>query len=106
VIVRDDCAQLLGMWSLVAHNAVCWEIHTCLLPHAWGRSLRAALEMAEWIWRETPCRSLITHVPAYNRLALKFARQAGMTEYGVIPRSWLKDGILWDQIVLGLSKDN
>lgn len=104
VVVRDD-QELLGLWAFHLHNAICWEVHTCLLPVAWGdRGRRAALEMAEWLWANTECLRLITNVPAFNRLAFKFAKAAGMEQYGVNKLSYMKQGKLRDQILLGLSK--
>ncbi len=101
-----DKGELLGMWIFQPHNAVCYEVHTCLLPCAWGeRGQRAAREMAHWIFAHTPCKRIITNVPVSNRLALRFARAAGMTEFGVNKRSIAKGGQLEDQILLGLSPE-
>jgi RimJ/RimL family protein N-acetyltransferase len=103
-VVWDD-NDLLGLWMLYPQNSVCWEIHTCLLPHAWGvRARRAASVMAAWIWENTPCERLITNVPANNRAAYHFALAAGMEVYGKNAKSFLKHGKLIDQICLGLSK--
>ncbi len=100
-----ECEVLLGMWTFMPQNTACWEVHTCLLPVAWGDLGReAAKAMAEWIWKNTPCRRLVTNVPVMNRMALKFAKAAGMEEYGVNPKSYLKRGTLHDQILLGMSK--
>jgi RimJ/RimL family protein N-acetyltransferase len=110
IVVRDifpDCGpeEILGLWMMHPHNSICWEIHTALLPNAWGeRALHAGRLVIEWIWENTPCRRLITNVPYNNRLALHFAYRAGMNVYGTNHQSWLKDGKLWDQICLGLSK--
>ena len=104
VVVRDR-EELLGVFTMVRHNAICWEVHTCLLPSAWGRTLEAARQMAEWAFANMECLRIITNVPAYNRLALRFAERAGMTQYGINPQSYLKDGKLWDQFCLGLSKE-
>jgi hypothetical protein len=60
--------------------------------------------MAEWIWHNTPCRRLITNVPADNRLAFQFALSAGMEPYGKNEDSFLKGGKLLDQICLGISR--
>lgn len=104
VEARDNDV-LLGLWAFVPQNAVCWEVHTCLLPHAWGDTAAiAAKELASWIWENTDCRRIVTTVPAYNRLAYRFARKAGMTEYGRNPKSFLKNGKLYDQLLLGLSR--
>jgi RimJ/RimL family protein N-acetyltransferase len=103
-VLAWDGDELLGLWLLVPHNSVCWEVHTALLPHAWGeRARRAARAFLAWLWRETPCRRLITAVPASNRLALRFAEAAGMRIWGVNEKSFLRGGRLEDQILLGLS---
>lgn len=95
--------ELLGLWMLVPHNAVCWEAHTALLPSAWGRAREAARAMLAWLWAHTGCRRLIGAVPRSNRLAAKLARDAGMREYGVNEKSFLRQGRLEDQIMLGIS---
>ena len=100
-----DGDHLLGIWMLNPENSVTWDVHTCLLPSAWGAlAIKAACHAIQWVWDNTPCRRLVTKVPVFNRLALRFARMAGMVEYGRNPRSFLKNGELHDQILLGISK--
>lgn len=100
-----DGASFLGVWTITQENAVTWDIHTCLLPSSWGAIAReAGREVIQWIWTNTTCRRLVTKVPAFNRLALRFAKMAGFVEYGCNPNSFLKDGVLHDQILLGISK--
>ena len=97
--------ELLGCWIIHPHNSICYEIHTALLPNAWGETAHRAVRLVfEWIWEHTPCLRLITTVPYPNRLALHFAYRAGMTVYGTNHQSWLQDGKLWDQICLGINK--
>lgn len=104
VTVHDD-GELLGLFALAPQNEICWEIHTRLLPHAWGpRALEALKTVIEWTWRETPARRIVTTVPAYNRLAHQFGLRAGFRAYGRNPASWQKHGELYDQILLGISK--
>jgi RimJ/RimL family protein N-acetyltransferase len=104
VIVRDG-DKLLGLWVFTPQNAVCWEVHTALLPAAWGpRGQHAARLLPGWIWANTPCRRIVTNVPETNRLALHFAVKSGMKIYGVNRQSWMKNGVLCDQICLGLSQ--
>jgi RimJ/RimL family protein N-acetyltransferase len=101
-----DGDEFLGLWVFAPENAVCWRVHTCLLPAAWGKRAReAAVQMAAWIWENTPCRRLVTTVPSHNRLALKLAEAAGMRRYGLNEKSYLKRGELRDQILLGLSPE-
>lgn len=104
-LVVWDGNQLLGLWMLHPHNAICWEIHTVLLPNSWGdQAHRAAAAVLAWIWQNTPCRRIVTNVPADNRLAYHFALSAGLEVYGTNEASFLKHGRLQDQICLGISR--
>lgn len=112
VVVRDiypdtGPEEILGLWMFVPQNGVCWEVHTCLLPCAWGeRGQTAARLLPGWIWENTDCRRIVTNVPTPNRLALHFAIRVGMKVYGVNEGSYLKNGALCDQVCLGISKPN
>ena len=105
VLVRDG-EDLLGLFMLVPENEICWKVHTGLLPIARGsRAKQAAEQGIQWVWANTPCLRLITDVPKYNRQASLFARWAGMTEFGVNPKSYMKNGELQDVTMLGISKE-
>lgn len=101
-----DSEQFLGLFMLHPHNSICWEVHTCLLPSAWGKTatLCAAL-CIDWIFENTACQRLITNVPAGNALALRLAKSVGMQQFGLNPKSFLKHGIALDQYMLGISKE-
>jgi RimJ/RimL family protein N-acetyltransferase len=104
-VLVEDAGEVLGLFILAPQNHICWEIHTRLLPCAWGeRAAAAAKGILEWVWANTPAQRLVTFCPAYNRLAIRFAKRAGMTEYGRNPQSWQKDGRLHDQVLLGISR--
>jgi hypothetical protein len=113
-VLAWDRNELLGLFMFAPENSITLDVHTCLLPAAVfpppdaqdapSRSSAAARGVIQWIWANTPCRRIVTRVPAPNRLALRFARNAGMMEYGRNERSWLKGGKVYDQILLGISK--
>ena len=104
ILVWDE-AELLGLFLFHSQNTATWEVHTCLLPKAWGkRARKAAEEMLKWVWEETDWQRIVTNVPDNNRLALSYALKVGMTEYGLNPKSWLKNGELLDQHLLGISR--
>jgi hypothetical protein len=98
--------RYLGLFLVHPHNLVLHEVHTCLLPEAWGATaLHAAKALIAWVFANTPCQRLVTSVPEGNLLALRLARQAGMYEYGCNPRSLMRDGVLLSQTLLGIGKD-
>lgn len=101
-----DADEFLGLFMLHPHNAICWEVHTCLFPAAWGETAKQCAELCiEWIFSMTGCRRLITNVPAHNNLALRLAKSVGMQQFGINPKSFLKHGVALDQIMLGISKE-
>jgi RimJ/RimL family protein N-acetyltransferase len=104
-LLVDDGAPA-GVFLLHAHNSACYEVHTCLLPRLWGaQAAQATMLCREWMFENTPCQKLVTNVPADNLLALRFAKRCGMTQEGVNRKSFLKQGRLLDQHVLGLTKE-
>lgn len=103
VVVENGTLQ--GMFTFQKQNAVCWEVHTCLLPSAWGKMSREATHgVREWVWANSDCQRIVTSVPAYNRLALRLAKASGMSEYGTNHKAFLRDGELHDLILLGVSR--
>lgn len=105
VLVRKD-SEPAGVWMLYPQGLACAELHVCLLPSLWGKlgSLQAFKGMLDWAWHYTHFARLEAKVPAYNRLAYRYALRAGLVEYGVSPKSFMKNGILHDQILLGICK--
>jgi RimJ/RimL family protein N-acetyltransferase len=98
--------EYLGLFMLHPHSVVLWEVHTCLLPSAWGdTALDCTAACAAWIWSHTSCERLITAVPQGNELAARLAERSGMALYGTNPRSFKRGGVLVDQRLYGLSKD-
>ncbi len=103
-VVADG--ETAGLYTLQRHNGILYEVHTCILPRFRGQvAKQAAQELIAWMFLNTDCMKLITHVPAFNRLALRYAKEAGLSVLGVVTQSFLKNGILHDQYLLGLSKE-
>ena len=104
VLALED-AQVLGLLMFWPDNPVCWKVHMCMLPCAYGDMARVATRGAiEWIFAQTSCRRVVGELPADNKLALRLALNIGMEEYGCNPRSFLKGGRLLDTVLVGISK--
>jgi RimJ/RimL family protein N-acetyltransferase len=94
-----------GVYIIVPVNFICCDIHTCILPHWWGeKAKKSILDFVEWIFKETAYEKIISWIPDNNQRALKFALQAGFKVEGLNTKSYKKDGILYDQIMVGLTK--
>ena len=58
----------------------------------------------QWLWDNTDARKLVAEVPDFHQNVIKFATNVGFKVEGVNYKSCLKDGLLYNQIYLGLSK--
>lgn len=105
MLVRDDDDAAVGVFMVHPLNSYCFEMHTALLPRTWGQAAKEAAQLLlAWAFTETPCLKMVTNVPAYNRAALRYARAGGMTEEGINRASYMRNGVLVDQIMLGITK--
>ncbi len=94
-----------GLFLVHARGAVCYEMHTMILPDFRGAPACAAAQaLLTWAFTELDCQKMVTSVPEYNRAALRFALANGMRHEGVNRASFLRRGALIDQITLGITK--
>jgi RimJ/RimL family protein N-acetyltransferase len=101
--IHDD--EAAGLFLVHARGAVCYEMHTMILPTFYGAPAReAAQALLDWAFTDLDCHKLVTSVPDYNRAALRFALANGMRHEGVNRASFLHRGRLIDQIILGITK--
>jgi len=97
--------EYLGCFLFQPHNHVLWEVHTVLLPIAWGAlSSACAAAALEWVWSNLPAKRLVTSVPENNPLALRFAQRSGFDGYGFNPGAIQKNGKLLGLHMLGITK--
>jgi RimJ/RimL family protein N-acetyltransferase len=92
-----------GFWMFAPQSQVCWEFHTVMpLSRECGDAMR---EMWKgWIWKELGCQRLVTNIPESNKIAHRFGQRIGLIEFGRNPLSYLKDGKLEGQILMGISE--
>ena len=100
-VAASDQQGAIGLYTLVCHNAVMWEMHC---TQAFGsRAEQAARGLIQRMFETTQCRRIIALIPAYNRLAVRHAERCGLKRFAVNERSVMKHGELHDQIFLGIS---
>src|SRR5579875_1264935 len=79
-VAVHDGTEYLGLFCLVPHDPITWEIHTCLLPNAYGRALEAYRVGIRWVWANTNRSVILGRIRRENRLALRVAKRAGLRE--------------------------
>lgn len=93
-----------GLFMLCKTNYITCEIHTCLLPEFRGEiALLAGKELINYAFTKIQCKKLISNVPSYNNAALKFALKCGLEIEGINKESFMLDGVIYDQTMVGIT---
>lgn len=95
--------QLLGFAAFYPVNGVTFESHVCFLSRGPVNEL-CYREMLQWMWEHTKVERIIGAIPEYNFLAIAFARRCGFEKFGWNRDSWLKNGKLYAQALMGISR--
>lgn len=86
-------------------NMVTYDVHVALLPHARGIAVDVCKAAIAWMFENTRSMRLVASIPEFNRLAIRLANQVGMEFIGNNKKSFMKNGVLVDQLMFGISKE-
>ena len=103
-ILLTEGESLLGLIIFNPQSTILYEFHLCLLPIAKGKGKICIKEAIVWIWLNTFAIRITISIPITNKVALKVIKQVGLKEYGINEKSFMKGGILRDQVLFGVSK--
>lgn len=98
-IYQDE--EIKGLFMLVPQNAVTAEIHTCLLLRG-NEAFQAGRLLLDYLFSNY--QKAISYTPSTNKKALFYALRLGFKKEGVLTQSFLKNGELLDQTLVGLTK--
>jgi len=94
-----------GIVLLYPTNSVSFDIHICMSPDCRGKeAVSLGKETIDWIFENTSCVKINTKVPFYNKKVFHYAISVGFEQEGIDSQSFLKDGNLYDQYVLGIRR--
>lgn len=103
LVVEDKDPIAVFMYH--QHNAITFEVHTCVLPAGYGeKAIKAAVLSMHWMFRNTNAKKIVTHVPENNVKAKSFAERCGLIHEGVNRKSFLKNSKIYDQYLLGITE--
>jgi RimJ/RimL family protein N-acetyltransferase len=94
---------LLGCWVFLQMEDA-WEVHTCLLPNAYGRAKIAGRKMLDWLWQNTGAKRVTAAVPVTNKLAIALAKECGMVEFDHKAEAYPKNGKKHDVVLLEINR--
>lgn len=94
-----------GVLSANRKSDIQYIVHFQVIPEfRKTHAIKFAEKAVQWVWDNTEARKLVAEVPEFHPNVIKFADKVGFIVEGVNYKSCLKDGKLYDQIYLGLSK--
>lgn len=85
-------------------TGTCCSVHIAATPELWGKAESFAREAIGWVFSNTIYSKMVAFIPEYNRLAISLANRCGFSKEGLIHKSFLKNFVLYNQVVLGLTK--
>lgn len=104
-LLAADGEGPFGFGIFIPDTWACWKAHTAFLPRSYGADARKSFDqMILWMWQNTTAKRLVGEIVRDNLLAIRFARRAGFAIYGINKKSYLRGGVLRDQLCLGISK--
>lgn len=104
-IAAQDSWRTIGLCMFMPINGTTVDVHIAALPdHRGFAALQLARLSFQWIWENTQYQRIEARIPDYNKPAIRLASLSGMKRMGVSEKSFLKGGLLHDQVLLGISK--
>lgn len=100
-IKAGDYGLLFG----VPTNHVTLDAHVALLPSARGAAVDICRGAISWAFDNlNHLRRITSSIPEYNKLAVRLAGRVGMEFIGTNRKSFSRNGVLYDQLLFGISK--
>jgi RimJ/RimL family protein N-acetyltransferase len=108
--ICDDALYLsnierTGLMKFEPLNGMTTQVHVMAFQKLLGKTGAFVREGLEWVFNHTTYMKIITFVPAYNLPALKLAQRSGLKEEGIVTKSFLKNWVLHDQYIYGITKE-
>ena len=105
LLMMDD-KEFVGMYNLHAHTSVMVEIHAHVLPKYRAKYSQATgTTVLQWIIDETKYEKVIAVIPTIYENVKRFTCSFGFKEEGVNRHSYMKNGEIVDQWLLGITRD-
>ncbi len=103
-VAADD--ELVGLYNIHATNAVTLEIHCQILPeYREEHAKESSRHVLQWILDNAPeYEKVIAQIPTLYPEVKHFTLNAGFQEEGLNRLSYRKNGTLYDQWLLGITK--
>lgn len=104
-LLVSDGPYVVGVYHIHAHNAVTVEIHAQILPKKRkDHSKESARKALKWILENTTYHKVIAQIPTIYPNVKHFTLNSGFQEEGINRESYIKNGEVCDQWLLGITR--
>ncbi len=96
----------VGAFSIRRLNSVTWEAHANVIPSMWGSKRGTALcqQALAMAFEDTGALKFVAQVPDSSPETQKMAEAIGFSREGINTKSFLRDGVLHDQVYFGMTR--
>jgi len=96
-----------SVFMFVPMNEITYDLHVNVISEGRGQAaVKSIAEATEWMFENTPCQKIIGYIPTICPNVYKFALKTGFEREGYLTKSWKKDGQLYDQYLITMTKEN
>lgn len=103
-VVGYSDGQPAGCWLMHHTNSTTLEVHIQVLKEYRTHSEEICRGFIAWAWDNTPAQKLVAQIPTLYPNVKAFAETMGFRVEGINASSIQKDGQLYDQYYMGLTK--
>ena len=106
-LLMVDGDDVIGLYNIHAHNAITCEIHAQVMPeYRATHSYETGKAALQWIFDNAQeYQKVIAQIPVIFENVKKFTCQFGFQVEGINRMSYLKNGEIVDQYLLGITRD-
>ncbi len=87
-------------------NGVTWEAHANVIPSTWGSKRGTALcrQALKLAFEDTEALKFVAQITDSSPATQKMAESIGFSREGINKKSFLRDGVLHDQVYFGMTR--
>lgn len=94
----------IGLVFLHWHNGTMLEGHIQVLEDHRHLAHEFAVGVLDWIWNNTQAKKILAVIPEIYPDVIGFTKKMGFEQEGEIKGSYQKNGVLYSQVYLGISR--
>lgn len=99
----EDLESPCGLAMFIRKSMIELDCHVGFTSQCRGsKAVDAGCTMIDWIRKYTSFKKLTTCIPSVNKKCQRFAVSIGFEREGVNKQSFIKNGIVYDQVYYGL----